>query len=162
LSDPGGLPARRFADLDPVPSLDWLEPLSEERYRHADLGRFGVPPRTTADDKLTFSLTRRPSPYLLAPSMCIVDAGAGGSRWDEVMRQLARWLIRHLDNPALLLWLVKRGGQLHDDLVWWIEHRLDELAKLEREGNTAELARIRANASQAIPGGLCAPCGDCC
>ena len=39
LSDPGGLPARRFAELDPVPSLDWLEPLSEERYRHADLDR---------------------------------------------------------------------------------------------------------------------------
>ncbi len=33
LSDPGGLPARRFAELDPVPSLDWLEPLSQERYR---------------------------------------------------------------------------------------------------------------------------------
>lgn len=154
LSDPGGLPARRFADLDPVPSLDWLEPLSEERYRHADLGRFGVPPRTTVDDKLTFSLTRRPSPYPLAPSMCIVDAGARGSRWDEVMRQLARWLIRHLDDPGLLLWLVKRGGQLHDDLVWWIEHRLDELAKLERDGNTAELARIREGAPNAIPGPL--------
>jgi len=154
LSDPGGLPARRFADLDPVPSLDWLEPLSEERYRHADLGRFGVPPRATADDKLTFSLTRRPSPYPLAPSMCIVDAGARGSRWDEVMRQLARWLIRHLDDPTLLLWLVKRGGQLHDDLVWWIEHRLDELAKLERNGNTAELARIREGAPNAVPGPL--------
>ena len=25
LSDPSGLPARRFAELDPVPSLDWLE-----------------------------------------------------------------------------------------------------------------------------------------
>jgi len=154
LSDPGGLPARRFADLDPVPSLDWLEPLSEERYQHADLGRFGVPPRTTVDDKLTFSLTRRPSPYPLAPSMCIVDAGARGSRWDEVMRQLARWLIRHLNDPALLLWLVKRGGQLHDDLVWWIEHRLDELAKLERDGKTAELARIREGAPNAIPGPL--------
>jgi len=154
LSDPGGLPARRFADLDPVPSLDWLEPLSEERYRHADLGRFGVPPITTADDKLTFSLTRRPSPYPLAPSMCIVDAGVRGSRWDEVMRQLARWLTRHLDDPVLLLWLVKRGGQLHDDLVWWIEHRLDELAKLERDGNTAELARIREGAPNAIPGPL--------
>ncbi|KAF0810073.1 hypothetical protein A167_01104 [Alcanivorax sp. S71-1-4] len=154
LSHPDGLPAKRFAELDPVPSLDWLEPLSEERYRHADLGRFGVPPRTTVDDKLTFSLTRRPSPYPLAPSMCIVDAGARGSRWDEVMRQLARWLIRHLDDPALLLWLVKRGGQLHDDLVWWIEHRLDELAKLERDGNTAELARIRAGTPNAIPGPL--------
>lgn len=154
LSDPGGLPAKRFADLDPVPSLDWLEPLSEERYRHADLGRFGVPPKAAVDDKLAFSLIRRPSPYPLAPSMCIVDAGARGSRWDEVMRQLARWLIRHLDDPALLLWLVKHGGQLHDDLVWWIEHRLDELAKQERDGNTDELARIRAGAPNAIPGPL--------
>lgn len=154
LSDPGGLPARRFADLDPVPSLDWLEPLSEERYQHADLCRFGVPPRTSVDDKLTFSFTRRPSPYPLAPVMCLVDAGARGSRWDEVMRQLARWLIRHLDDPALLLWLVKRGGQLHGDLIWQIEHRLDELAKLERDGNTAELARIRANAPKATPGPL--------
>lgn len=151
LSDPGGLPARLFADLDPVPSLDWLEPLSEERYRHADLGRFGVPPRPIVDEKLTFSLAHRPSPYPLAPSMCIVDAGAGGSRWDEVMRQLARWLTRHLNDPGLLLWLVKRGGQLHDDLVWWIEHRLDELAKLEGDDNTAELAHIREGAPNAIP-----------
>ncbi len=154
LSDPGGLPAKRFAELDPVPSLDWLEPLSEERYRHADLGRFGVPPKAAVDDKLAFSLIRRPSPYPLAPSMCIADAGARGSRWDEVMRQLARWLIRHLNDPALLLWLVKHGGQLHDDLVWWIEHRLDELAKLERDGNTDELARIREGAPKAIPGPL--------
>jgi hypothetical protein len=154
LSDPAGLPAKRFADLDPAPSLDWLEPLSEERYQHADLGRFGIPPKATVDDKLAFSLTRRPSPYPLAPLMCIADAGAHDSRWDEVMRELARWLIRHLDDPALLLWLVKRGGQLHDDLVRWIEHRLDELAKLESEGSTTELARIRANAPKAIPGPL--------
>jgi SIR2-like domain len=154
LSDPGGLPARRFAEMDPVPSLDWLEPLSEERYRHDDLGRFGIRPKAISDDKLTFSLTRRPSPYPLAPWMCVVDPGARSSRWDEVMLQLARWLIRHLNDSALLLWLVKPGGQLHDDLVWWIEHRLDELAKLEREGNTAELARIRANAPNAIPGAL--------
>jgi hypothetical protein len=154
LSDPGGLPARRFAEHDPVPSLDWLAPFSEERYRHVDLGRFGVPPTTTVDDKLAFSLTRRPSPYPLAPLMCVVDTGARGSRWDEVMRQLARWLIRHLDDPALLLWLVKRGGQPHIDLVRSIEHRLDELAKYEREGRTAELARIREGAPNGIPGPL--------
>lgn len=154
LSDKDGLPAKRFAELDPVPSLDWLEPLSEERYRHADLGRFGVPPKAAVDDKLSFSLIRRPSPYPLAPWMSLVNAGARGSRWDEVMRHLARWLIRHLNDPALLLWLVKHGGQLHDDLVWWIEHRLDELAILERDGNTTELARIREGAPNAIPGPL--------
>jgi len=154
LSDSSGLPARRFAELEPVPSLDWLEPLSEGRYYHADLGRFGVPPKAAVDDRLVFSLMRRPSPYPLSPLMCVVDAGAGGSRWDEVMRQLARWLIRHLDDPTLLFWLVKCGGQLHDDLIWWIENRLDELAKLEHHCDTTELARIRRNAPKAIPGPL--------
>ncbi|MCP9468442.1 MAG: SIR2 family protein [Nitrospira sp.] len=152
LSDPSGLPAKRFAELDPVPSLDWLEPLSEKRFGSADLARFGISDQPVVDDKLAFSLMHRPSPYPLAPSMCIVDAGTRGSRWDEVMRQLAHWLIRHLNDPALLLWLVKRGGQIHDDLAWWIEHRLDELTKLERDGNTAELAHIREDAPNAIPG----------
>lgn len=157
LSDPLGLPAKRFAEMDPVPSLKWLEPLSEERYHHADLSRFGVPPKSVVDEKLAFSQIRRPSPYTLAPMMTLVDAGNRVSRWDEVMRQLARWLIRHLDDPTLLLWLVKRGGQLHDDLTWWIEQRLDELAKLERDDNTIELKRIRDNAPNAIPGPLMQP-----
>lgn len=154
LSDPSGLPAKRFAEHDPVPSLDWLEPLSEERFGYTDLGRFGVPPKTPADNKLRFSLTSRPSPYTFAPLMCMADQGVRGSRWDEVMRHLARWMIRHLNDPALLLWLVKRGGQLHGDLAWLIEHRLDEIAKLERENNTTELEQIRANAPNAIPGPL--------
>ncbi|QOG20574.1 anti-phage defense-associated sirtuin Dsr1 [Bradyrhizobium sp. SEMIA] len=154
LSDPGGLPAMRFADLDPVPSLDWLEPLSEDRYRHADLGRFGVPPIATVDRNLAFSLTRRPSPYPLAPAMAIVDTGSRASRWDEVMRHLARWLIRHLNDPKLLLWLVKRGGQLHDDLARQIDRQLNDLAKLERDGSTTELSRIRESAPNAIPGPL--------
>lgn len=154
LSDLHGLPAKRFAELDPVPSLEWLEPLSEERYHHGDLSRFGVPPRETVDDKIAFSLTRRPSPYPLAPWMCVVDAGAHSSRWDEVMRQLGHWLIRHLDNPELLLWLVERGSKLHEDFAWSIERRLDKLDNLERQGNTTELARIRDNAPRAIPGPL--------
>jgi len=151
LSDPRGLPAKRFAELDPVPSLDWLEPLSQDLYRHADLGRFGVPPQAVVDDKLTYSLTSRPTPYPLAPWMTIVDAGNRSCRWDAVMDQLARWLIRHLDDPKLLLWLLKQGGQLHGDLIWLIERRLDELDKLASSSNAAELDRIRANAPNAIP-----------
>ena len=63
LSDPSGLPAKRFAELNPVPSLDWLKPLSEEAYGHADLARFGLPPEAAVDKGLTFSLMNRPSPY---------------------------------------------------------------------------------------------------
>ena len=62
LSDPSGRPAMRFADLNPVPSLDWLEPLAERRFGHADLIRFGIPPKASADKNLAFSLTRRPLP----------------------------------------------------------------------------------------------------
>lgn len=154
LSDPGGLPAKRFAELDPVPSLEWLAPLSDARFHHSDLARFGVPPIGTVDDKLAFSLMHRPPPYSLAPRMCIADDGRGGSRWDDVMGQLARWLTRHLDDPELILWLVKRGAQLHENLVSCIENRLDELAKFERDGNTVELQRIRDAAPKAVPGPL--------
>ncbi|WP_223592804.1 anti-phage defense-associated sirtuin Dsr1 [Pseudomonas sp. A-R-19] len=152
LSDLNGLPAKRFAELEPVPSLDWLEPLSHARFGHIDLGRYGVPPKSGVDVKLAFSLLSRPTPYQLAPLMTVADAGARGSEWDSVMRELARWLIRHLNDPKLVLWLVNRGGRLHDEMGVWIEHRLEELANLEREGKTDELAHIRAGAPNAIPG----------
>jgi SIR2-like domain len=151
LSDPTGLPARRFADFDPVPSLDWLEPLAEARYRHADLSRFGVPPDTIVNDKLSFSVVKRPSPYSLAPLMALNDAGARGGRWDEVMYQVARWLIRHLDDPKLLLWLVRGGGQLQHNLASHIERRLDEIVALEAANDVGELKRICDASPKAIP-----------
>ena len=69
------------------PRLDWLEAFSDTRYLHSDLNRFGVPPRTDVDEKLRFSLIRRPAPYRHAPWMALVSAGAGGSEWDDVMFQ---------------------------------------------------------------------------
>ncbi len=150
LSDPGGLPARRFAGHDPVPSLDWLEYLGEQRYGRADLGRFGVMPHADENDNLEFSLIRRPSPYRHAPWMTLMDESVGG--WDEVMRHLARWLLRHLGDPKLLLWLTKRGGRLHREFAGPIERRLEKLDELESGGATDELDRIRSNAPCAVPG----------
>ena len=155
LSDPSGLPARRFAEFNPVPSLDWLlDAFATDRYGHTDLARFGVPPRDNADPKLRFSLIHRPAPYPLAPPMRLVAGGIAATQWDDVMSQLARWLVRHLNDPRLVLWIAERGGHPHEQLIWQIEHRLDELARLERDGKTAELEDIRAHAPNAIPGPL--------
>ncbi|MXY40616.1 MAG: hypothetical protein F4Y62_12560 [Rhodospirillaceae bacterium] len=151
LSDSRGLPARRFAELNPVPSLDWLEPFGEDRFGFADLIRFGVPPKVGADDELAFSLTRRPAPYDLAPRMALSDWDTRVGRFDEVMWQLIRWLIRHLGNPALLLWLVKQGGRLHQDFADQIAHRISHLADLEHQGKDDELDRIRKDAPDAVP-----------
>jgi hypothetical protein len=155
LSDPSGLPARRFAEFNPVPSLDWLlDAFAADRYGHTDLVRFGVPPRDTTDPKLRFSLIHRPAPYPLAPPMRLVAGSVAGTQWDDVMYQLARWLVRHLNDPRVVLWIAERGGQLHEQWIGQIEHRLDELARLEREGKTSELEDIRAHAPNAIPGPL--------
>ncbi len=153
LSDPSGLPAKRFADFNPVPSLDWLlDAFATNRYGHSDLARFGVPPLDKTDPRLKFSLTHRPAPYSLAPPMRLVAGGHAFSEWDEVMSQLARWLLRHLNDVRLALWFAERGGQLHERLIRMIEQELNRLADLERDGKTSELDSIRADAPNAIPG----------
>lgn len=151
LSDPSGLPAKCFAELDPVPSIEWLEPLSEKRFRHADLMRFGVSPNRAMDKALEFSLVQRPSPYKLALRMALVSRGTETTGWDNVMEQIARWLTRHLDDPAPLLWLAKHGGAVHDRLVYLIERKLTEISRLEQHNDQATLQKISANAPNAIP-----------
>jgi len=155
LSDKSGLPAKRFADFNPVPSLDWLlEAFSDEHFQHGDLARFDVAPREKVDAKLRFSLIRRPAPYDRAPLMLLVSGGISGTEWDDVMFQLARWLTRHLNDPRLIIWIAQRGGQLHDRWPGLIEHELDRFALLERDGKTTELDEIRSQAPMAIPGPL--------
>lgn len=152
LSDKSGLPAKRFADLNPVPSLDWLlEPFAYERFGYSDLARFGVPPHSEVDANLRFSLVRRSAPYDLGSPMLLASDGITGNQWDDVMYHLARWLVRHLDDPRLVIWIAQRGGQLNDRLTWLIEQELDRFASLVREGKTTEIDEIRLHAPMAIP-----------
>jgi hypothetical protein len=151
ISDESGLPAKRFAEFDPVPALDWLEAFSQDRYRHFDLPRFGVQPDARQDEKLEFCLVRRPAPYTKAPWMALVSGGTATSQWDAVLNNLAPWLTRHLNDPALILWLAERGGQLNQQFSSLVERTLEKLAKLEKAGDTTELSRIRSVAPNAIP-----------
>jgi hypothetical protein len=164
LSHESGLPAKRFADFNPAPPLDWLKALSEDRYEHRDLSRLGVPPRANVDDKLRFSLVSRPAGYWRAPWMSLASDGAISSQWDEMMFHLARWLVRHLNDPELIIWLAQRGGNVHDRWLWLIEIELDRFERLSLEGKVTELDEIRSNAPNAIPGPLmqtlCVWCGD--
>jgi SIR2-like domain len=151
LSDPSGKPAKRFAEFDPVPPIEWLEAFSENCFSHSDLSQFGIPPFQKPDGSLKFSLIHRPVNYSQAPWMMLTSHGASGSNWDAVMVNIASWLMRHLNNPQLLLWLTERGDRLPNKLVRMVEWQLDRFAKLEREGDTTELASIRASSPHAIP-----------
>ena len=136
--------------MDPVPSLNWLEHLSELTQRHGDLSRFGVPPGDCVNEELAFSLLHRPAPYHLAPWMGLANEGNCGG-WDKVMIQLARWLVRHLNNPHLLLWLVNQGGRPHPKLARRITTQVNHLTELEQSGDCEKLDQIRRNAPDAIP-----------
>lgn len=114
ICDKSGLPAKRFAEFDPLPSFAWLEPLSHLQYGHDDLSRFGVASDTEADRSLSFSVLARPTPYRHAPWMTLFhDTRWSAARYDLVMNHLAHWLARHWTNPQLLLWIAKYGGALH-------------------------------------------------
>ena len=124
LSDRRGLAAKRFAEFDPLPSLDWLEPFAEQRFGHRDLVRFQITPDTEEDAKLKFSLLGRPTPYRLAPWMQLVQGAVGGREWDTVMFQMARWLARHIDDPKLLLWICGRGSSLNPTFAQMVSDEL--------------------------------------
>lgn len=148
------LAAKHFADLNPVPPLEWLEPLTEAQFSHDDLARFGVVPKSEKYIKLNFSLINRPAPYTHAPWMHIADMGGQVSNWDETMFYLARWLTRHLDDPKLILWLSNQGGQLHERFASIVWSRIEKLDRLAHDDNQAELERIRTAAPKAIPSRL--------
>lgn len=155
LSDKSGLPAKRFAEFNPAPSLDWLlGPFTHNQFGHDDLIRFGVTPQGYVDTKLQFSLVARPAPYNRAPYMLLASGGTIGSKWDDVMFQLAHWLVRHLDDPRLVIWIAENGGQPHDPLSLLIKYKLDRFALLEYEGKASELNEIRLHSPRAIPGPL--------
>ena len=154
LSDESGLPAMRFADFNPAPPIEWLEVFAEDRYQHSDLNRFGVAPQAKVNEKLRFSLVKRPVSCERAPRMALASRGSGSSDWDDVMFHLARWVVRHLNDPTLILWLTEQGAELHPRLARLIEHEVDRFAGLEREGKTTELNDIRAASPNAIPGPL--------
>ena len=115
LSDPSGNPAKRFAENDPVPSLNWLSFLCKEGFQNGILG---------------------------------LD---GAQSTDRVMNNLMDWLIRHLNDPKLVLWIAKKGGHLHSRFNRKIETKLEHLAQLEHDGKYQELKSIRRVAPNAVP-----------
>ncbi|HBT96860.1 MAG TPA: hypothetical protein DEB25_04095, partial [Desulfobulbaceae bacterium] len=127
LSDPSGLPAKCFAEVNPAPPLKWLDVFSQPRSGHSNLNHFGVPPHDKPDDN-KFCFIRRPGPYRLAQPMSLLLWTNDYTRFDAVMEQIARWLTRHLNDPELLLWITRGESRLHPRWAQLIEEKLGEIA----------------------------------
>jgi len=147
LSEPNGLPAKRFSELNPCPHIDWLEIISERRYSKKDLPRLGISTLTEGNSDLSFSLVERPS----LPSESIYDSIRSlhyeNSNWDRVMSQICNWLLRHLNDPRLVYWLIKYRGELTSSFKSTLERKLSALSKLDDN----EKLILQENSPNAIP-----------
>lgn len=154
LSDPSGLSAKRFAELNPAPPLDWLfEVFSNKDLCSRILIYFGFPSCTKDKElPLKFNLVHRPTSQLNSQPIFLVSRKANNSKWDKVIDHIARWLTDHyLDDPRLILWIAKQGGELHESWRELIENRLNKLAELNKENKNDELDDIRQRSPKAIP-----------
>ena len=152
LSDSSGLPAKTFAEINPVPPLDWLfDAFLDSRYKHKDLSRFGVVPLNEEDKKLSFSLVNRPTPYQLSPRMSLLKNYLTLGQWDNVMFQLARWLLKHLNDTRLILWVAKYADGIHDSFSQLLIGYLDDLSRKLISANQDEIDQILTNSPMGIP-----------
>jgi hypothetical protein len=141
--------AKHFAELNPVPPLSWLGPLCERAFSKIDLPSFGVREEDPNED--SFSILERPAPSKFSPWMSLVSSGGQSSSWDGRMIHMAEWMLRHLNNPKLAVWLSEGGGFLTGFFGQMIDRRIREIEGFEEAGEDSGLARIQRGAPDAIP-----------
>lgn len=152
ISDKSGIPAKHFANFNPVPSLEWLfEVFSKNYFGYKDLSRFGIISKDKLDEKLEFSLISRPSPHHLSPRMELVSSCKNYARWDKVMENLAQWLVRHINDPRLILWVVNNSSELHEEFIRIVSDWLNHIYELQLKNDQSELERLQAQAPNSVP-----------
>lgn len=152
LTDKTGAAAEHFADLIPPPSLDWLDPLLERRFGHDDLKLFSVEPQVKRDESLNYSFAFRPAPYKLAAPMALIpNSNCATSALDPPMFHLARWLLRHLDDPKLILKITSLGSFFHPKLKSLIQHQLDRIDLLKARNDHVSLKKLKDESPKCIP-----------
>ena len=151
LSEPNGLPTKTFAELDPVPPLQWLEIFSKPTYSKANFKQFGISPNFKIDNERKFSLIDRPSPEDCSSWMKLMGVDEGIPPFDKIMENLIEWLMRHLNDSKLIGWISRQRGSMHREFIRRVDSQIADLTRLEIDGNQGKLNDIRKNAPNAIP-----------
>lgn len=149
LSDPTGIPAKRFSKLNPAPDLEWLNALSKIKLKREDLSRFGVFDNSFSED-LTFNLFNRPAKSSHSPNMALSRHSYAETKWDEVMQHLGNWLSRHLNNPDLVIFIIKHGGILNSQFRWKINTDIEEQKEKIKKGDNEYFEQLKSFSPDAV------------
>ena len=133
LSDRSGDVARYFSELDPAPSLKWLRAISKRKYTYSNLHQSNSPNNNVTEENTEFSITNRPSTLDKSMWMRLVFNNSPYCKLDIIMIYLAKWLLRHLNNSDLILWIVEQGGVLHPYFARLIQDHIITINKLDKK-----------------------------
>lgn len=130
LSEPSGQAAFTFAEHQPLPDFGWFKELTNNKhFALKDLPRFGVqgyqPHGHLVQQEISFSMLHRPNSASNAAWQSLIGQSPF-AKLDAVSWQLARWLVRYLHEPDLLLWAVNLGSYPHEKFSYLINQTLKE------------------------------------
>lgn len=148
LTDTSGIPAKTFANLNPVPDLEWLfKVFSVNQFGTSDLAKFEVKhvPNAVIED---FSFLNRPARYDKAKRMSLFVSEGSDTMWDDIMNSMAEWLTRHLNDRRLFLWVITSGYKANRNFKAKLERTLATIHEPDGR-NDAELEL--KNAPQSKP-----------
>jgi hypothetical protein len=149
LSDRTGYPAKRFSKLNPAPPLEWLNVLAAIELKKEDLSRFEIFDNSF-DEELKFNLFNRPAKSSLNPNMSLSRNQFFETKWDNVMLHLGNWLARHLNNPQLVLFILKQGGVLNSQFRRKINFEIEDQKRKKAEGDKDYFATLSESSPDAI------------
>lgn len=109
LSDQTGVPAKRLAELEPLPSIKWVDELERIRLQPDWLRAFGVSISAGTEYDKPFSIFSHPPTLANSPHIGIVPTSVLGCL-DAPQIHLLNWLIRYLDDARLFNWFVQNVG----------------------------------------------------
>ncbi|MFA7108558.1 MAG: SIR2 family protein, partial [Sphaerochaetaceae bacterium] len=152
ISDASGKPAETFAKTTPVFDLEWLKSFYSKKYSSNDLVLFGINNTNKRKFEDNYTLLNRPYPdNSYPPKMSIVNSELVSNKCDKIMNWIFQWLLRHLNNPNLIIWVNQNGGNINYNFKEMIIRRLNEISKLEKENCKTELQKIKDNSPDGIP-----------
>jgi len=149
LSDPSGIPAKTFSKLSPTPPISWLKVLEGANLNAEDLSRYGVVDKSLHEEG-SYNIFNRPAKSSLTPNMTIAKSGYHETSWDEVMENLAKWLLQHINNPELILFVSRQGGRLDQRMKQLISSEIRQQDEKRKERDTEYFRRLNLQSSDRI------------
>lgn len=125
IADETGKPAKVFSHLQPIPSLKWLYIFNEQKQFLPSLIR-------AKEKEKQYTIFNRPSGELMPP-ITLFNTKSSYFGYDKITKEIIKWLLKHIYNPELLLYLSKNGLELNNQLRKEITKTIKE--HQEKENN---------------------------